>query len=286
MDGVRILVDDRELRGAPIPDELACPAEVQRLEVGDFMLVRGQDALCLFERKSLADMSASIRDGRYREQKQRLRAWRDQATDHNHHARRVFYVVEGSLPGQGPSSVLTAHPADSATAGDHALPASAVQTALFKLMVDNKIGVFFTRDAVETWKVVEGIAQRIAAGKFVAWGAGHAGPASCVAPPADSGAGYLSCVKLKKADNLAGAQDVALLQLTVIPRVSVAAARAILAATRSTTVAGVASYLSEHGTATLADLKVGSKRLGQALVSRLRDLLLGSQPPDRPAAAT
>ena len=44
----------------------------------------------IIERKSLADLAASIRDGRYAEQSYRLM----QSTLHNHH---VYYVIEGDL---------------------------------------------------------------------------------------------------------------------------------------------------------------------------------------------
>lgn len=70
-DPVRIAVDDRECRG-PIPAALAgCGAfeiETQRLPVGDYRV----DNALLFERKTLVDLAASIKDGRLFDQSLRL----------------------------------------------------------------------------------------------------------------------------------------------------------------------------------------------------------------------
>ncbi|MGE3105965.1 MAG: ERCC4 domain-containing protein, partial [Lysobacterales bacterium] len=67
----RLVVDDRECRG-PMPAALAAcrvfAVEVRRLPVGDYRL---DDAL-LFERKTLPDLAASIKDGRLFAQALRL----------------------------------------------------------------------------------------------------------------------------------------------------------------------------------------------------------------------
>lgn len=68
---IRLVVDDRECRG-PMPAAIAaCDAfdvEIKRLPVGDYCL---DDAL-LFERKTLPDLAASIKDGRLFDQAVRL----------------------------------------------------------------------------------------------------------------------------------------------------------------------------------------------------------------------
>lgn len=46
----------------------------------------------LFERKRVDDFAASIKDGRWREQKARMLVWRTQHPDC-----RVFYIIEGSM---------------------------------------------------------------------------------------------------------------------------------------------------------------------------------------------
>jgi ERCC4-type nuclease len=63
------------------------------LAVGDVILSSddGKTDYIVFERKSLADLAASIRDGRYKEQSHRLQAMPGM---HNHN---VVYVIEGDL---------------------------------------------------------------------------------------------------------------------------------------------------------------------------------------------
>ena len=65
----------------------------ESLPVGDVILSSedGETDYIVFERKSLADLAASIRDGRYKEQSHRLQALPDV---HNHN---VVYIVEGDF---------------------------------------------------------------------------------------------------------------------------------------------------------------------------------------------
>lgn len=63
----------------------------ENLPLGDIILCDsvGQEK-AIIERKSLADLAASIRDGRYKEQGYRL----NQCSLHNH---QIYYVIEGDL---------------------------------------------------------------------------------------------------------------------------------------------------------------------------------------------
>lgn len=63
----------------------------ENLPLGDIIICDddGQEKV-IIERKSLADLAASIRDGRYKEQGFRL----NQCDLHNHH---IFYLIEGDL---------------------------------------------------------------------------------------------------------------------------------------------------------------------------------------------
>ena len=63
----------------------------ENLPIGDIIICDdlGQEK-SIIERKSLADLAASIRDGRYKEQSFRL----NQCTLHNH---QIYYLIEGDL---------------------------------------------------------------------------------------------------------------------------------------------------------------------------------------------
>ena len=67
----------------------------QSLEVGDILLTYGREDIgdliesLVFERKTFADLAASIKDGRYREQKQRLKS--------KYPFHRITYIIEGNI---------------------------------------------------------------------------------------------------------------------------------------------------------------------------------------------
>jgi len=60
----------------------------ESLAVGDFVIRRGGEDVCVIERKTLKDMGSSIVDGRYREQKERLMG---------SGIPMVIYLIEGDL---------------------------------------------------------------------------------------------------------------------------------------------------------------------------------------------
>jgi len=61
-----------------------------QLPLGDIILNDGQNDLIIIERKSLSDLAASIKDGRYEEQSYRLKnLW--------HHNHNIIYLIEGDF---------------------------------------------------------------------------------------------------------------------------------------------------------------------------------------------
>jgi ERCC4-type nuclease len=63
---------------------------VEALTVGDFIIEKNETEKVIIERKSLADLLASIKDGRYNEQSYRLNGY----PIHNHN---IIYLIEGDL---------------------------------------------------------------------------------------------------------------------------------------------------------------------------------------------
>ena len=65
--------------------------KIEQLHIGDVVFedVSGNPIL-IFERKTLVDLAASIKDGRYNEQSFRL----DKETTHNHN---IIYIIEGDI---------------------------------------------------------------------------------------------------------------------------------------------------------------------------------------------
>lgn len=92
---ITLKVDNRENIIIPAL-ETACHAingvmlYVENMDLGDAGIYDNGKELLLFERKSLVDLSSSIRDGRYAEQSLRLK--NQELANHN-----VVYIIEGSM---------------------------------------------------------------------------------------------------------------------------------------------------------------------------------------------
>ena len=63
---------------------------VEALPVGDFFIEKSEIEKVIIERKSLADLLSSIKDGRYNEQSYRL-------TGHPIHNHNIIYLIEGDI---------------------------------------------------------------------------------------------------------------------------------------------------------------------------------------------
>ena len=62
----------------------------ETLPLGDVIINDGQNDCIIVERKTLSDLSASIKDGRYEEQSYRLNGL-------NHHNHNIIYLIEGEM---------------------------------------------------------------------------------------------------------------------------------------------------------------------------------------------
>ena len=93
-----LIIDNREgklielIKSSPT---FNIPYELKNLQIGDIIISSPQhpDKSIIIERKCMADMIASIKDGRYKEQKVRLMAEEIQ----NPNQKRICYLVEGLI---------------------------------------------------------------------------------------------------------------------------------------------------------------------------------------------
>lgn len=89
---MKLLVDNREPKEliAILKSRLA-NVELNNLDIGDFVIKTDADeTVMIFERKSLSDLVASIKDGRYTEQSFRL----SECPINNHN---IYYIIEGNI---------------------------------------------------------------------------------------------------------------------------------------------------------------------------------------------
>jgi len=64
--------------------------EYKTLDIGDAIITNNEEPLLIFERKSISDMLASLKDGRYLEQSYRLQNF-------NLHNHLITYIIEGNI---------------------------------------------------------------------------------------------------------------------------------------------------------------------------------------------
>jgi ERCC4-type nuclease len=109
--------------------------EKSRLVIGDTTLRsdHDDDDIILFERKTLTDLAASIRDGRYKEQSFRMNQYCELA-NHN-----IIYIIEGDM----------AKYADK-TPGSNPISKKALYSAMFSMLYLKGFSVFRTSNVRET----------------------------------------------------------------------------------------------------------------------------------------
>lgn len=94
---MKIIIDNRErelinlLKAFSDNNGFKFVIEVEKLDIGDIIIKDDNDnTKLIIERKTISDLAASIRDGRYKEQSYRLNG----NSLHNHN---IIYVIEGNI---------------------------------------------------------------------------------------------------------------------------------------------------------------------------------------------
>ena len=134
-------VDNRELK---CKDYLtSIPIEYSNLVFGDFQICtknnnQTDEIQFLFERKTLDDLLASIKDGRYKNQKASILT--------NFDCKQYYYIIEGNLIyNMNPTKVQD----------------KIIHSAIINTQLRDKIGIFFTRNVNETCQLIQCIYNRI-----------------------------------------------------------------------------------------------------------------------------
>lgn len=93
MSGVKIHIDHREadlISFIKTQDLKDTQIVIENLQIGDIILSYNDSECVILERKSIQDLAASIKDGRYEEQSYRLNG----SSCHNHN---ILYIIEGDV---------------------------------------------------------------------------------------------------------------------------------------------------------------------------------------------
>lgn len=87
---VSFILDNKERVLFSLFEDTSVNLDVKQLEIGDFQIWIDEELKCIIERKSIADLEASVKDGRWREQKSRIRESLPNIP--------LLYIIEGQLP--------------------------------------------------------------------------------------------------------------------------------------------------------------------------------------------
>jgi ERCC4-type nuclease len=101
---------------------------ISNLIIGDFVIKQNEDVLYILERKTIMDLSASITDGRFREQKQRLFESVNGCFD------KIIYIIEGNRNLKKYGSIAK----------------STINSSIINLIFKHKYKVIHTIDEVDT----------------------------------------------------------------------------------------------------------------------------------------
>jgi ERCC4-type nuclease len=220
-----LTIDSREHELIQLCHTKQVSIQTGSLPVGDMLMTLGEHTL-VFERKTMADLAASIKDGRFREQKQRLTS--------TYPFHRITYIIE-STP-----LVLTTR--DTL----YGMDTKALVSALISSRYRDGIQVIHTSTLDETLWYLQQIQQRMGE------------KTQLVTESKEEYTATLK-VKTKKMDNITPGICY-LLQLSQIPTISMTLAKDI--AVKYPTLSGLFRALHEHGEKAFRDIPgMGPKRI-------------------------
>jgi ERCC4-type nuclease len=236
------------------------PVSTATLHVADFHLVRDGKPVLLIERKTVADLAASISTGRYREQKARL--LHTAATD----GCKVVYLVEGPMDG---STLFLGRGTGAAAAGAGAgTSPEMMRKLLVRATIKDGCFVVNTMSAAETATILTYMAALVH--EF-----GSAAVTVAAATAAAGESNYPALVRTEKKANMTP-PVIQQCMLRVVPGVSDKLAQVLLS--RFGGLLGLVEALKADRTAAATveyEVAAGKKRkIGPALGGRIAEALL------------
>lgn len=213
--------------------------QVKQLPVGDIWIGISGEQLAeeglVIERKSIRDLEASILDGRYREQRGRILAYCQEKNT------RPMYILEGSL-----------------SSGTGRLQKSAILKFVNRLVLHYQIPVIQTQSIQETAELVKTLQEQ--------WLIED--PIKSIRKKTDQ-VRVTDGIHIQKKTNALDHKTFAISCLAQCPGVSVKMAEAII--TEFGTLADVMNAEPEQ----IAQVKVGTRKVGPVVSKRLNDILAG-----------
>ena len=192
----------------------------ERLPLGDIILHdprQGQQKdIVIFERKTLADLAASIRDGRYKEQSFRLI---ETAAASGFHKHNIVYIIEGDLARYDERHTQ--------------ITKTALQSAMVSLMYYKGFSVARTMNVGETAELILNFADKVAkesaAGAKPAYDVVSGGDDTTTTTTATPAQAYSEVSAKKEKRDYITRENIGEIMLAQVPGISAKMASAILA---------------------------------------------------------
>ncbi len=235
---MNLIIDNRERKiikelENKIPNEY----DLQNLDVGDFLYKINDNPYMIIERKTVDDLSSSIKDGRYKEQKIRL------INEKNKNI-IILLLIEGNI--------------DIKTGG---IPKSTLNSVVINSMVRDGIYVYNSKDINDTCNTIIKIKKLIEKNGI-----------QLFKPIINNSVDYVSCIKKNKKENMTP-KVCYLNQLSQIPGVSTGIAEKIFE--KHNTMLDLIRELEIEEGDTIQEIRYGKsqKKIGTVVAKRIYEYL-------------
>lgn len=175
-----IIIDNRENEIIKLLEKDNFNFTKHNLELGDIQFKHDDDIIYIIERKTVNDLGASIKDGRYKEQKIRL------LSNNNNN---IYYIIEGNIN------------------YCETLSTKAILGSIINMIFRDNIKIIYSKDIKQTLDIILQIKNKYDSKKFTSNNQNN------------TKNDYVSCIKTNKKENL-DKRTCNIIQLASIPGVS------------------------------------------------------------------
>lgn len=177
---MELIIDNRENSLIKLLQKHNFHFTSSNLDIGDIQYKHNNQLIYIIERKTINDLGASIKDGRYKEQKSRI-------LSHNNN-NNVFYILEGNIN------------------YCETLSTKAILGSIVNMLFRDQIKIIYSRDIQQTLDIIIQIKTKFDSNKFIS-------------NQNITQNDYISCIKMNKKENL-DKKTCHIIQLATIPGVS------------------------------------------------------------------
>ena len=159
---MEIIIDNRETLLVKYLNELNYDFKKENLDLGDIQYKYDNNLIYIIERKTVNDLGASIKDGRYKEQKIRLLS---------NNKNNIFYIIEGNIN------------------YCETLSTKAILGSIINMIFRDNIKIIYSKDIKQTLDIIIQIKNKYETNKFNN-------------NQTNIKNDYISCIKINKKENL------------------------------------------------------------------------------------